>query len=179
MATGTSSLRVLIGVDDSDSSRAAIAHVAGVFAGPDKPHLILLNVLVQAIPSSVEFVDPSMIWDGAGLPSALATETVEEVARRKDAARARVREVFHAVAGDSWPRDQVEIMIVEGGFTRATIAEIVTYYACETSADVVVVGRSKHGALHDALIKSTGERLVHACKATAVWVVATGDNAAK
>ncbi|GEM_PF-4740786 len=178
MASGTSPLRVLIGVDESESARAAIAHVASVFAGPDKPHLTLLNVLVQAIPSSVEFVDPSMIWDGAGLPPSLATESAEEVAAHKDAARDRARSVFRSVTGDSWPHDRVEITIVEGGFSRATIAEIVTYHARETNADVVVVGRSKHGALHDALIKSTGERLVHACKAIAVWVVASGDSPA-
>ena len=165
------SLLVLIGVDESESAKAAIAHVIKVFSGADKPRLTLLHVLVQAIPPSVEFIDPSMIWDGAGLPPALATETAEQVAQNKARARDRIVGVFKSMQGDTWPSDRLSITVVEGGFTRATIAEIVTYHARESKADIVVVGRAKHGALHDALIRSTGERLVHTCKGTAVWVV--------
>lgn len=164
-------LHVLVGVDESDSARAAIAHVTRVFADSAKPRLTLLHVLVQAIPPSVEFIDPSMIWDGAGLPPTLSTETAEQLAQNKRTARERIEALFRAMAGDQWADAHVEVAVVEGGFTRAAIAEIVTYQARETQADIVVVGRSRHGALHDALIRSTGERLVHACKATAVWVV--------
>lgn len=178
MATGIDSLRVLIGLDDSDSARAAVAHVAHVFAGPEKPQLTLLHVLVQAIPASVEFVDPSMIWDGAGLPQALDAESAEQIAQNKHAAVTRMRELFRSVAGGEWPESRLTVSVVEGGFSRATIAEVVTYHAREGKADIVVVGRSNHGALHDALIKSTGERLVHACKGTAVWVVGAGTGAA-
>ena len=177
MAASTASLHVLIGVDISDSARAAVAHVAQVFAGSDKPRLTLLHVLAQAIPPSIEFVDPSMIWDGAGLPATMATETVEQIAHNKQVAAKRVRDLFRAVAGSDWPESRLTVTVVEGGFTRATIAEVVTYHAHETKADIVVVGRSKHGALHDALIKSTGGRLVHACKGTAVWVVGVGTEA--
>ncbi|MCC6906423.1 MAG: universal stress protein [Phycisphaerales bacterium] len=167
----SASLRILVGVDDSDSARAAMAHVAAVFPGANKPQLTLLHVLVQAIPPSIEFVDPSMIWDGAGLPPALATETAEQIASQKEAARQRVQRLFDEIVPGNWPADRLEVLVVEGGFTRAAIAEIITYQAKQSSADVVVVGRTRHGALHEALIKSTGERLVHACKATAVWVV--------
>lgn len=178
MAANNEALHVLIGLDDSDSARAAVGHVVQVFAGPDKPRLTLLHVLVQAIPASVEFVDPSMIWDGAGLPQAMGTESAEQIAQNKQAAATRVRELFRSVAGGDWPENRLTVTIVEGGFSRATIAEVVTYHAREGKADIVVVGRSKHGALHDALIKSTGERLVHTCKGTAVWVVGTGTDAA-
>ncbi len=178
MSTSTASLHVLIGVDDSTSARAAVAHVAHIFAGSEKPRLTLLHVLVQAIPASVEFVDPSMIWDGAGLPPTMATETAEQIAQSKQAAGKRVRELFRSVAGNDWPENRLTISVVEGGFSRATIAEVITHHAREGGADIVVVGRSRHGALHDALIRSTGERLVHACKATAVWVASAGAGAA-
>jgi len=178
MATSTASLYVLIGVDDSTSARAAVAHVAHIFAGSQKPRLTLLHVLAQAIPASVEFVDPSMIWDGAGLPQSMATDSAEQIAQSKQAAGTRLRELFRSVAGNDWPETHLTVTVVEGGFSRAAIAEVITFHAREGGADIVVVGRSRHGAFHDALIKSTGERLVHACKGTAVWVVSAGANAA-
>lgn len=171
MADSLASLKVLIGVDDSDSARAAVSHVLRVFPGPDRPRLTLVHVLVQKIPPHLEFIDPSMVWDGAGLPTALQTETAEQVARDKQVAAARVREIFRDLEGGRWPEERLTVIVVEGGFTRAAIAEVLTYQARETGADVVVVGRTHHGALHDALIKSTGQRLVQACKATAAWVV--------
>lgn len=171
MAESLASLKVLVGVDDSDSATAAVAHVLRVFPGPERPQLVLVHVLVQKIPPHLEFIDPSMVWDGAGLPTALQTETAEHVARDKQAAAERVREIFRDLDGGRWPEERLTITVVEGGFTRAAIAEVLTFQAREVNADIVVVGRTHHGALHDALIKSTGQRLVQACKATAAWVV--------
>jgi len=171
MAESVATLKVLVGLDDSGSARAAVSHVLRVFGGAEKPQLNLLHVLVQKIPAHLEFIDPSMIWDGAGLPSALATETAEQIAQEKEAANKRVGELFDDLGGSDWPRNRLTITVLEGGFTRAAIAEILTWHAREINADIVVVGRTHHGALHDAFIRSTGERLVHACKGTAAWVV--------
>lgn len=171
MPESVASLKVLVGLDDSDSARAAVAHVLKVFAAGQKPQLHLLHVLVQKIPPHLEFIDPSMIWDGAGLPSALATQTAEQVAQEKETAHKHVVKLFEQLGGGAWPQDRLTITVLEGGYTRAAIAEILTYHAREIDADIVVVGRTHHGALHDAFIRSTGERLVHACKGTAAWVV--------
>jgi nucleotide-binding universal stress UspA family protein len=163
---------VMVGMDESDSARAALRQVFDVFAGRPRPRLVLVHVLVQRVPPHLEYVDPSMVWDTAGLGPVLGDEDREIINKQKADAAERMRAVFDSIPHD-WPADRFDIQIVEGGFSRATIAEILTYQAREEKADIIVVGRTTHGAFHDAFIKSTAARLVRACKATTIWVVGT------
>lgn len=165
-------LTVLVGIDDSASANCALAKVFEVFANASpKPQLLLLHVLVQKIPPHLEYIDPTMVWDGAVLPVALQSQTTEELARVIERTKTHYQAWVDRAVAAGWPTDRASFDAVEGGFTRAAIAEILAYQARERGATLIVVGRTHHGALHDALIRSTGERLVHYAKGLTVWIV--------
>jgi nucleotide-binding universal stress UspA family protein len=92
-------------------------------------------------------------------------------------ARDQMAPMAEMLASAGWPGDRIDRRAVPGGFSKAVIADVIAYTAREEKARVVVVGRTRHGRLHEALLKSMGERLTHYLPGTTVWVVGTPDEA--
>ncbi|NOG53555.1 MAG: universal stress protein [Planctomycetes bacterium] len=75
-----------------------------------------------------------------------------------------------------WQADQVLCEIVDGVFSHSAIAEVMAREAQDRDMDIVVVGRTPHGRLFQALLRSTGERLLLHLNTVTVWIVGTPDD---
>lgn len=164
--------RILIGVDESDSTHLAIEHVLEVFSAAEtKPSILLLHILEQPLPTGIEFVDPTMVWEAGGLTARTPAIDAEGIAAQKKTAEQRVRPLVQSFLDAGWSESDVTCRVVEGGYSRAAVAELLAFEARENTVDIVVIGRTRHGKLHEALIKSTGQRLVNQLRRITIWVV--------
>ncbi|MFG0329327.1 MAG: universal stress protein [Phycisphaerales bacterium] len=170
--------RVLIGVDDTQSTRAAIDHVVGMFASSsERPQIILLHVIDHPAPTGYEAAASAMALDAGAMPALPVAFEPEDIDMWKDRAKKKMEPFVDALNDAGWDEKRIERHAAIGGLTHAAVADVLAEQAKQLHADVVVVGRSKHGMLHEALLKSTGERLVHYCRGMTVWVVGNPEHA--
>jgi len=139
--------RVVVGVDGSASSKAALAWAAR------QAHLT--GAVVEAV-TAWEF--PAAY----GYPVPVLDVNFEELATKtvKDA----IAEVMAGAGADS-----IRYKVVEGNAARVLIDESV-------GADLLVVGSRGHGGFIEALLGSTGQHAVHhaACPVVVIRAAATG-----
>lgn len=173
--------KILVGVNETKSSNLALEHVIEVFGRQtgDRPGIVLLHVIRQPLPGGLEFGEPTLAWEGGGAPPITGHPADEEMLlqQRESAQSLSIKPARARLIQAGWEEQSVEAQVCEGGFSRAAVAEILAEIAQKDGRiDVIVVGRTRRGRLHEALLKSTGERLVHyACRMT-VWVVGTCDD---
>lgn len=121
---------ILVGVDGSDESTAALEHALGLAA------------TVDAVVHAVTVVEPS------GSPMTFGVEEIDEIDR---AAARLVDEVVEA-----HPASDLE---VRGDVRRGSPAPILLEYAAEADADVLVVGQRGSGGVAAAVLGSTADEL--------------------
>jgi len=165
---------LLIGVDESSASAAAVQHVIDVFgSGEAKPSVTLMRVLELPRPAGLDCGEPSLSWEGAGLPAVPSpvSDLSESTKKRQQAARDRIQPLADMLTGAGWSEDEVSIVIVDGVFTHASIADQLAQEARDRGVDIVVVGRTPRGRFYQALLKSTGQRLIQHLHRISVWIV--------
>ena len=169
-------LIVVVGVDRHEHTRIALDRLTEVFAGPQWPLAILLHIIEHDVVAEASV--SSLAGEGVGLPVSAVALTPEEIEELKRRDLGRMEPLVEYLAGRGWPKDRIECRVRLGGSSKSVIADELSEEAREAKADIVVVGRTRHGKLWEAFLKSTGERLVHYCPGLTVWVVGhapTGD----
>lgn len=172
--------QILIGIDDSPPTQAAVSHVLDVFSACEcKPHVTLLTVIEHARPAGFDCGEPALTMDSATMPAVpqagLAGLALEQ---RRRVAQQILDGYARQFAAGGWPGDRVVTEVVDGVFTHSAIAEVIAREAQDRQMDIVVVGRTPHGRLFQALLRSTGERLLLRLNTVTVWVVGSpGDQA--
>ena len=171
MASNETVNRILVGVDDSAATDAAIDQIIRMFPGDDKPSVMLLHVIDQPAPTGFEAAASAMALDAGAMPAVPAAFSLEDAKQWQELAKKRMERFVARLSSAGWAEDRIERHAAVGGLTHAAVADALAEQAKSLDADIVVVGRTKHGTLHEALLKSTGERVVHYCRSVTVWVV--------
>ncbi len=163
---------ILIGVDESEPTLAAIRFVTGHFTGTPRPQVSLVHVLALPAVTVMDYSGGGPAFAGAmmpGVPSEMFGSNDLQAAAR--ASLARMDPLVTELQRAGWSESQVLRRVLAGGVTKAAIADAHVEQAQRDRADVVVVGRTRHGALHDTLMRSTGEKLVHFGRNMTICVV--------
>jgi len=179
MRTPRKDWTLLVGADLTEPTRNAIHHVNAVFEGcpaDERPRVVLFTVVEQAIAPGAEFGEPSFAWDAGGVSGMTPPVDDAEMERIEQSALAKLDPLERMLTEAGWSAERIERRAAPGGFSKALIADVIAYHARENDARIVVVGRTRHGRLHEALLKSIGERLTHYLPGITVWVVGTPEH---
>ena len=142
----------------------------------DRPRVVLFKVIEQALAPGAEFGEPTFAWEAGGVSGVTPPVADEDFAQIERAAMRELDQVEKLLVEAGWSADRIERKVAPGGFSKALIADVIAYHAREEKARVVVVGRTRHGRLHEALLKSIGERLTHYLPGITVWVVGSSED---
>lgn len=156
MAGNTTQHGVLVGVDGSPSSAAAVA-----WAARDAAMRNLALTLVHIVPRPVSAVAP---WPELPLPDNYVRWQDEEAKRVVEEAR----EIVEDSTGDDGPAS-VDSMVVDG-------PAVATLIDLSKDADIIVVGCQGKGALSRALLGSVSTGLVHHAHCPVAVVRAEGSD---
>jgi len=174
METPRSEWTMMVGADASEPSCYAVNHINRVFAGipgEDRPRLILFRVIEQALAPGAEFGEPTFAWEAGGVSGITPPVSDTDFKEMEKAVLQEMNPIEKMLVEGGWSADRMTRKAVPGGFSKALIADVIAYHAREEKARVVVVGRTRHGRLHEAILKSIGERLTHYLPGITVWVV--------
>jgi len=124
--------RIVVGVDGSESSKAALAWAVG--------QARLTGAVVEAVtawefPNCYGYPAPILNVDFSELATKTVTDAISEFTGAKDTPQVRYR-------------------VVEGNAARVLLDE-------SADADLLVVGSRGHGGFVEALLGSTGQHCVH------------------
>ena len=131
--SGENERRIVVGVDGSASSKAALAwavrqaHLTGT---------VVEAVTAWQFPSAYGYPVPTLGTDFEELATKAVKDAIAEVLANDDAA------------------DSIRYKVVEGNAARVLIDE-------SAGADLLVVGSRGHGGFVEALLGSTGQHAVH------------------
>jgi len=170
---------ILLGADMTEPTLNAAGHINRVFEGlgaDDRPRVVLFKVIEQALAPGAEFGEPTFAWEAGGVSGVTPPVADEDFAQIERAAMRELDQVEKLLVEAGWSADRIERKVAPGGFSKALIADVIAYHAREEKARVVVVGRTRHGRLHEALLKSIGERLTHYLPGITVWVVGSSED---
>ncbi len=175
--------KILIGVDGSQTAHAAVMHVVNVFAATAReslPVLYLTHVIERALPTGSSPVGLAVSWEAGGLPETptatcacddLDPDMNDSIDPRVNLVLEQMKPLKQILVDADWPNEKVKYNVCDGGYTRSIVADILAENAEKVGATIVVVGRTKHGRFLDALMKCTGEKLVHCAPDLSIWVV--------
>lgn len=165
---------IIIGVDESGPTLAAVRFVIRHFGSPPRPRVALVHVLSIPTVTVMDYSGAGAAFAGAmmpGVPAEMFGSNDLQAAGK--AALARMDPLVTDLTRSGWAEDQVLRRVLAGGVTKAAIADALVEQAHRDKGEVVIVGRTHHGLLHDTLLRSTGERLVHFGRDMTVCVVST------
>jgi len=165
---------MIVGADDTEPTRSALNHINRVFAGipgDDRPELILFRVIEQSLAPGAEFGEPTFAWEAGGVSGITPPLTGDDFHEIEQTAIKEMDSLERILVHGGWSPTRIKRKAAPGGFSKALIADAIAYHAKEEKARVVVVGRTRHGRLHEAILKSIGERLTHYLPGVSVWVV--------
>lgn len=150
---GEKEKRILIGVDDSEDSERAVRYVADLLGGLPGFVVTLLHI-VPAPPDDYFFSDEDLgKW----------------VAQRRAAAIGVMENFRSILVRCGFPEDRVAVMIE----TRycPSVAECILDVQQKTDSCTIVVGRKNLSRKEEFLFGSISDRILHAGKTCAVWLV--------
>lgn len=179
MQTPRNQWTILIGADNTPPTKNAVQHLNHVFEGippQQRPRLVLFHVIEQALAPGAELGEPTFAWEAGGITGMTSPICDADFDRAKDSSIHELLKIEEILLAAGWSANRIRKLAVPGGFSKALIADVIAYHAREEKARVVVVGRTRHGRLHEALLKSIGERLTHYLPGITVWVVGSSDD---
>jgi nucleotide-binding universal stress UspA family protein len=145
--------RLIVAVEDSDSSRRAVMYVADMLGGVPGFSVVLFSIV--HVPDEDFFVsEPEMqVW-------------IKEQFAATDALLARYRTILvHA----GFPEDKVQCHSCRSG--AKSLAGSILETHCGVSCCTFVVGRRPKSKTEEFLYGSTSSRLIREAKNCAIWVV--------
>ncbi len=174
MHTPRNQWTLLLGADLTEPTRHAIHHINAIFQGcppEERPELMLLHVVEQQMVAGAEFCEPTFIWEAGGVTGITPPICEDDMQAAVAASVSSLQPLLKELTEAGWDTSRISIKAVTGGFSKTMIADVLAFHARELQARIVVVGRTRHGKIHEMLLKSIGERLTHYLPGITVWVV--------
>ncbi len=144
---------ILIAVDDSENARHAILYVADFLAGFPGFRVTLLNVITEPIDEYFANDEERRVW-------------VEESRR---AAKELLANYSRLLVSSGFDEKKVQTEIVVNN--RRSIAECILEQQKRLNCCTVVMGRRGISTKEEFIFGSTSNKILHARKSCAVWVI--------
>jgi nucleotide-binding universal stress UspA family protein len=145
--------RILIGVNDSEDAEKAVKYVADLLGGLPGFLVTLLHI-IPSPPEDYFFTDEDL---------------GEWVAERRISAIDMMENYRRILILSGFPEDKVTVMI-EARYCPS-VAECILDVQKKTDSCTLVIGRRNLSRKQELLFGSTSDRLLHAEKHCAVWLV--------
>lgn len=146
--------RILVGMDDSEPSLAALRYLAAVLGGSNTSKVCLLAVYDPPSPDS--HPDPAQRADLA--------------AERRLALETRLAEAYLILVEARLARENLSTELVET--EGRTVSQAIMDYQAQGGFGTVVVGRRQRSKAEEFIFGSVSNSVVHRATDCCVWVVA-------
>jgi len=144
---------LLIAVDQSESSKRAVLHVADFLGGFPGFKVTLLSIIPAPEEDFFENEQERVAW-----------------LKKKEGEIGRMLENYRRILIQSgFPEDKVLVRSSVGKGT--SLAEAILEMRCDLSCCTIVVGRHHHSRTEEFLFGSTSSKLIHEAGNCAIWVV--------
>ena len=144
---------LLIAVDQSESSKRAVLHVADFLGGFPGFKATLLSIIPEPEDDFFENEQERVAW-----------------IKKKEGEINRMLENYRRILIQSgFPEDKVLVRSSVGKGT--SLAEAILEMRCDLSCCTIVVGRHHHSRTEEFLFGSTSSKLIHEAGNCAIWVV--------
>ena len=162
--------RLLIALDDSESSERAVTYVAHILEGQKAVQILLLHVPAPMPPRLLEFggaEDPAQEHRGEAQLKAAQDRWVEEVRQAVQPVFSKAQSILHAAEIPAAAVKTHLAIRVNNESLESSIVEEAHAHQCET----VVVGRESFSWVEELVQEHLAEKLIERAHDLTLWVV--------